>query len=675
MINADFKEVADVVNIFPKSVADIEKRAEWAIEKTQKELDKIINLKPEERTFDNTARALDLVQVEFGPVMHSFGILEMISPKEEIRNSCHETIIKMQQFAIDAFVNVDLYKAFKDYIELRKTQSEQEREKLSSEELYYLDETMREFIRDGLNLPPKELEEVKTLEKEISKLALDFDSNVAKDKSKILVDRNELDGLDEHFINNLEKEGDKFVLKCDYPIYFEIRENCKVGNTRKKLNQLFMRRAYPKNLEILNEVIAKRDERAKKLGFKSFAHLDLDSQMVKTPERAEKFIFELAEKAQKKELKEFEVLSKKLPEDVVLNEEGKFYPWDFEYVKSCYKKKHFDVDEREIAKYFPVQKTIDGVFDIYQQFLGLKFVPIEADNLWHEDVKLIKIYDKNTGKLKGYLFLDLYPRDNKYSHACMADIIPCMNRKDLQTGQFRRIPAVIVVIANFPKATKDRPALLKHDDVETFFHEFGHAMHGFLGCTNMASFSGTSVKRDFVEMPSQMFEEWMWDKQMLKKVSCHYETGQSLPEELIDKKIELKKFDKGHFATRQLWLASIALEYFKPGAKKDTEKIKKELHEKFRKTVAFDPDNKFQAAFGHLMGYGAKYYGYLWAKVFALDLFEQIKKEGLLNSQIGSKLVSKVLGKGGSVEPDKLLKDFLGREPNQKAFLKDLGLE
>ena len=250
----------------------------------------------------------------------------------------------------------------------------------------------------------------------------------------------------------------------------------------------------------------------------------------------------------------------------------------------------------------------------------------------------------------------------------MDDLIPSVKSSEHK-------PGVVIVIANFPKATSDRPALLKHNDVETFFHEFGHAMHGLLGRTKLASLSGTNVKTDFVEVPSQMFEEWMWDKDMLKLVSSHYKTGDPLSDDLIDKKISLKKFGTGYFLTRQCWLASLALEFFKSGSNKDTDKIVRDFYKKYIKHVSFDDkDNHFQFSWGHLTGYGARYYSYMWSKVFSLDLFYKIKEHGLLDGAIGNQFVSKVIGRGGSTEPDNLLRDFLGREPNQKAFLKDMGL-
>ncbi|MBU4270066.1 Zn-dependent oligopeptidase [Candidatus Dependentiae bacterium] len=664
IISGKFKNINDVVNLFPKSVADIKARSEYLKEFSVTGIKDFLNIKPEDRTFDNTARALDILEASFGAGINALQTYEFVCPDDQIRQACHDISIELEKFSIETFFNKDIYNSFKAYVEDISI-----KENLNAQEKYFLEESMKDYKRSGFDLQPDKFLQVKELKKEISEFRSEFDKNVNADNSFIEVEEFELSGMTPDFINALSKtENGKYILKCDYPTYFEIIKNCTNSNTRKKLYFLFQNRAYPKNIENLNLVINKRDELAKLLGFESFAALDIDSQMAKNPERAEKFLTELADKTIIKMDKEFELFLKDLPEGVVLDANGKMSPWDYSFVVEAYKKKYFDIDERVISEYFPVENTINKIFEIYQKFLSLKFELVAVNDLWHKDVVVAKIYDKDGKNLKGYLFLDLYPRENKYSHACMIDIITTTKYKD------HEVPSVIMVIANFPKATKEKPALLKHNDVETFFHEFGHAMHGLLGQTELTTFSGTNVKKDFVELPSQMFEEWMWDKEMLKFVSSHYKTGQSLPDELIDKKLELKKLNLGYFVTRQVVLSLLSLESFKSGQNKNIDKINKDLYEKYMKNVRFEPETHMQASFGHLMGYSAKYYGYMWSKVFALDMFENIKKSGLLNPEMGQKLINLVLGKGGSVDPDILLKDFLGREPNQEAFLKDIGI-
>jgi thimet oligopeptidase len=671
MINIDIQNKEQAINLFPKSVSEIQEGVAQAIELAQKNLDEIKNIEDEKRNFENTARALDIALEKFSAISSPVNILQMVTTDDKVREACSEAITQLDNFAVDILLDVELYKAFKNYVDINS-----KKEDLNDEQKYYLVESIKDFERSGLNLPSEELEEVKKLKKQIAKLSLDFSTNIAKDQSKIEVGCDELAGLNEEFISNLKKSDEgKFILGCDYPTYFEVTQNCSVESTRKALYLIMNRRAYPQNIKILEEIIDLRDDLASKLNFESYAAIDLDPQMAKKPKISEKFLLDLSKKVQNKAKKEITTLKENLPEGVVLTADGKIQPWDLSYVKNQYKKKSFDIDEREIAKYFPMEKAVQGIFDIYQQFFGLKFKISDVKNAWHEDVQLIEVYQKDNNELRGYIFLDLYPRKNKFSHACMCDVVSCVKYKDSKTGEVVKRPAVIVVIANFPKSTKTKPSLLKHDDVVTFFHEFGHAMHGVLGRTQMTSFAGTNTKTDFVEVPSQMLEEWMWDKDILQKISSHYQTGESLSADLIEKKLKLKKIDHGgYFVSRQVTLSLISLDCFKKGKNKDTDKIIRDLYLKFDVGIRFEPKTHFQTSFGHLTDYAAKYYSYMWSKVFALDLFDYVKKYGLLNYEVGKRLIDEVLGKGGSEDPDKLLIKFLGREPNQEAFLKDIGV-
>ncbi|QQR49351.1 Zn-dependent oligopeptidase [bacterium] len=580
-----------------------------------------------------------------------------------MRDVCQEASAQLSKFSVDLYFDQRLYFAFKKYRELCEAA-----ETLSEQEVYYLDEAMKDFHTSGLDLPKDQLEKVKDIKKKIAQVGIDFDANIAADKSTILVERDGLDGLRESFINALKNDGDKYVLGCDYPTFIEVMQNCAVEKTRKDLYFAFQNRAYPVNQKSIARLIAYRDELAELLGFESYAALDTHSGMAHNVERVEKFLVDLMAKSEKKEQAEYDLLKSDLPVGIALDADGKFNAWDIAFVKNAYKKKHYQLDERELAEYFPVDTALAGMLSIYEQFLGLKFEETTPDWAWHDEVKLLEVYDAVTHQLIGHLYLDLYPREGKYSHACHLTVRHAINNKR------QDVVDVAVVIANFPKATADAPALFKHSDVETFFHEFGHAMHGVLGRTELASFSGTSTKRDFVELPSQMLEEWMYEKDMLTLISAHYKTGNPLPSELIDKKIALKKFDSGFFVRRQGAFSLFSLNCYKAGQHKDLDALNKELADKYSHNVRFEPETHHYAAFGHLNGYGAKYYGYMWSKVFALDIFYEIKKNGLLNPVMGQKYIKAILAHGGAKDPNEMLKDFLGREPNQDAFLDALGL-
>lgn len=656
----------DVVALFPKTTEDIEKLATTAITKAQVKIDELIAIPDEERTFANTAHVFD----ELCTLSHLaiagnvIEALELVSPDEEIRKAAHDSVLKMQEFAVDAISNnKKLYQAFKAY-----AQENAPHELLNPEQKYFIEKTMQDFRRGGLDLPDEQLEHVKQIKKELAALELNFSTNVAQDTRTIELATSELQGLEADFISSLKRSSaGNALVGTDYPTYFAIMENCEIAATRKKVYELFANRAFPINEHILKDIMSKRDQLAKLLGYDSYADLDLSDQMVETVARAEQFIIDLSKKALEKEKQEFDELLRDVPASVQLVE-GKMQPYDVMFAKNQYKKKYYNIDETAIAEYFPMEKTIKGLLDIYQQFFSLRFKELPISSAWHEDVKLIEVYDRKSNLL-GYFLLDLYPRPNKYSHACQITIVP--------STYIAAKPniAISVVIANFPKSTATKPSLLKRKDVTTFFHEFGHALHALLGRTKVTAFAGTHVKRDFVEMPSQMLEEWMCDREILKMVSAHYKTGESLPDALIDSILKVKNFSSGAFVQTQLLYSRLSLDCFKAGADKNMQTLYAQLYESMRPYTAYSPADHMYASFGHLTGYGAKYYGYMWSKVFALDLFEEIKKHGLLDPEVGNKYVLVVLGKGGSKDPNILLKNFLGREPNQEAFLKDLGLE
>lgn len=668
MISKAF-DVEKIVSLFCLTPKEITHNVDLYLADAHKKLAAIIAVPDEERTYDNTVRPLDelLILSDLAIAQRVYEALELVSPDKNMRKSAHNAYIKIQQFWINQISgNKKLYNAFIAYADAQK-----EYEGLSAQQRYFINEMLNDFKRAGLWLSDEMLAQVSSIKNELSALSADFDCNIAADASAIAVDRDGLCGVDETFINALQRdEQGMFVVGVDYPTYFRIMENCSNADTRKKLYHAFQNRAYPANNDLLQQIIVKRDELAQLLGYLDFASLDIDDAMAHSTERVRQFLADLADKALPKVLAEKALLTKDLPESVVLDENGLIQPWDFAYLENTYKKINFSVDEQKISEYFPMQKTIAELLDIYRQFLSIEFKEVPVVGLWHDDVVMVQVLNKAGDELLGTLLLDLYPRPNKYSHACHTTIIPATIKQD-----GTRISDVSIVIANFTKATDVQPSLLKRDEVRTFFHEFGHALHAILGAAEIASLSGTHTKRDFVELPSQMLEEWLWNKDIIKKVSSHYQTGEALPDELIGTLISLKDLTSGYWVLRQVFLSTFALSCFEKADNKDPHLIFKDTHKKIMSSImAYVPDVHFYASFGHLTGYGAKYYGYLWSKVFALDIFAQIKKHGLLDPVIGQKYIKEILSKGGAQDPNELLCNFLEREPNAKAFFEEMGL-
>lgn len=653
-----------VRDLFPATPADIVQRTDNALAQAQKDVEAVIACSVEERTFDNTVRALDYLLARVRMTIAPMSTLKDVSPDADIRKACQEAIIKTQNFTVDMISNNrDLYRAVKEY-----AVEKAENEKLNAEECRFLEETVKDFEKSGLGLPDDQLEEVKALKKELAQLGLEFMTNVNNDQSSITVTRQELTGLDDDFISSLKTdEQGNYIVGTDHPTYVAVMQECSVESTRNNLWVAYNNRAHPQNDVILKRVIKLRDQLAKKLGFASYADLGIDDEMAKTPERVRDFLQDLLNKSEKKLHEEFALLKTKLPNGIVLTEDSKIKPWDFNYISTQYKKKYLELDQKEIQQYFSMQKTLDAMLAIYSQFLGVQFKEELLDGLWHSDARYVSVH-KN-GQIVGHLLLDLHPRENKYGHACAATKVAAMKTK---TGEI--YPAVVIVLANFPKPTVEKPSLLKHHDVITLFHEFGHAVHMLLGATEMSGFSGTSVKLDFVEVPSQMFEEWVYDTEMLRRISSHYKTGEPLSDTLIAKIQENKRFGQGFFVQRQARLSLLALDLYASGEDKNPLTLKKVLFSSLSPDLLYDDRDHMTSSFIHLIGYGAGYYCYLWSKVYALDLFKHIEKSGLFDQKIGREYLDKVIGRGGSVDPEELIKDFLGRESSADAFFADLGM-
>lgn len=655
---------SDLGRFFPTSADGINALAHRAMLSAKDAIDAIVAVPAGERTFANTALALDEACRRFSIAAAQCHTIGMTSTDKVLRDTARACVVTMSAFAVDVFSSRDVYRAIKSYADTMH-------EQLTDEQRYFVSKVVDDLEREGLQLPDEQFNQVQEIKKELAQLSVEFEENIAVAASaQLSFPVAALQGVAADALAAFKRDSNgNCLVGLDYPTVTEIMGHCTVRETRKALHKKFQNRAFPENDLVLKKIATARAKLAKLLGYPSFAAYDVANQMVVTPAHVESFFGELLPKISVAARTQHAELCKNLPEGVTLNSQGKFFPWDRGFVLRQYEQKHFNFDEREVANYFPVDHTLDRVFAIYQDFLGLNFELVPNVACWDKEVKLIRIIRRSDEKLLGYLYLDLFPRPFKYSHACFMDIVPPVDRVDCS------YPSVGVVIANFPKSTATKPALLKHDDVVTFFHEFGHAMHGLLGRTTLAEFAGTNVLRDFVETPSQMFEEWMWNREVLKEVAQHFQTGSPMPDELLDRLISLRTFDAAFFVQRQAALSLYSLRIFGATPINDFAGFFRALSDEIITSSAVDPEVNFHAAFGHLSGYAAKYYCYMWTKLFALDLFDQLELRGdLLKAGEGALKVRKLLGAGGSIKPAILLRDFLGREPSQEAFLRRQGL-
>lgn len=655
----------DVVSLFPQNKEEIARCVSAYQASAQQAIDALIAVPKDQRTFANTAAVLDNVMFlsDLAIAYNVFYLAGYVSDDEAVRKASNDAALKINDFLVDQVKNNRaIYRALKEYVD-----GNAKNESLTDAQRYFLKQVMADFKRAGLDMPARKLAQIRKLNKKIAHLEQDFENGISQDQRKVAVSRDGLAGLDQDFIDTLKKtKNGLYLLGFDYPTYTAVMENCAVEETRKQLYRAFTNRAYAKNEGILKKVIEARDKLACLLGFASYAHYDLDDTIAQSPERAYDFLENIAAHAVLKQRKEFDALTAHLPESVTLTLDGAMKPWDVDYAMAAYKKKVVGIDERRIAEYFPAQETLERICDLYKQFFGLECKKIALKGLWHDDVYVLEVHYH--GELLGYVLLDLYPRPGKYTHAEHITIIPSF------IGSHGEHPlSVRAIVANFPKPSAGKPALWLRKDVKTLVHEFGHAIHGLFGRTELGAFSGTHLKYDFVEMSSTIMEQWLWDKAVLKMLSHHYLTGESLPDDMIDKIRALKQFDAGFVAQRMVMLSNLSLDCYAPGGCKDVYALAQKLYKRFNPFLVFDTENHSYASFGHLMDYAAKYYSYLWSHVYASDIFEKIKAQGLTSPQVGKRYVERILSKGGSVDPHTLLKNYLEREPNQEAFFKEMG--
>jgi thimet oligopeptidase len=658
--------VKDIASLFKYSIDDIDSLVDSAIEDFKRLVSQIENA-PEKPSYQETFQLLDrLILSDFYILKNIFLVIEMVHPEKAMRDKAHEVAQKMVSIYItNVSSNRKLYDALMRFLNQNTLKN------LTHEQQYFVKDTILAFQKDGLHLDLEKRNQIEQLKQDIADAAMSFERAIIEDNTVLWIPISELSGVPDFFITSLEKSPDDESLcsvRLDYPTVEMILQNCTHVDTRKRVWLAFNNRAYPHNEQHLRTLVNKRQELSNLLGYSSFIDYDLVDQMAHDIKNVDSFLTDLFIKSYKKGGVEFEILYKlSIQNGIALSDKGKLFPWNVAFLKELYKKERGLIDDQEIAEYFPLEKTVDGLFTIYQNLFSIQFKKVTIEKLWDEHVEAIQVYSKHD-KLLGTLLIDLFPRVGKYSHACHIDVVQaCCTNTVRQQG-------LSVVLANFSPATSERPSLLKLSEVRTFFHEFGHALHSLLGATEIASLSGTNTKLDFVELPSQLLEDWLWEYQVLKKLSCHFKRGESLSDQVIKKIIELKNFDAAFFVQRQIYLARLALLIHVAQPNEDFGSIARDLHQQYMPYIASVNGAHMFCSFGHLGGYSSRYYSYLWSKVFAADIFAVFKDKGLSNPYVGSLYVDTILKPGGTKDPNILLENFLGRKPTVDAFFKMLDL-
>ncbi len=641
------------------SSTTLAKSCSLAQERLQSRLQELASLPAPTRTFQNTPEALDTAAWDLADEASAQTFLKYVSTSAPVREAAHECEARIEKLAIETYTREDLFRALSDF--------DGSGVKLAGESRRLLDKQLLDFKRNGLLLAPAKRAEVKRLKDRLVDLELTFGKNLNEIKNYLPVTKEELEGLPDDYVARLEREGDKYKVTLDYPDYFPFMNNARNARARQMLEKLYNNRAAETNLVILAEVLKLRREAAKLLGYPTHAHYILEDRMAKKPAAVQKFIDKLEKRLKVLAKEELKVLKDLKRETEGPEAAAVFNAWDWRFYDNLLKKSRYQVDDEKIKEYFPMETVTAGMLAVYQKLLGVKFRAVANAELWSPDVKLYEVTDAAGGPAIGYFYMDLFPRDGKYKHAAAFTLI-----KGRQLTDSYQAP-VSAMVANFNKPSPGRPSLLKHEEVETFFHEFGHIMHQTLTKARYGRFSGSSVARDFVEAPSQMLEEWAWQKDILNSLSGHFsDPSKKLPPELLDKMLAAKNVNSGLVNLRQLFFAGIDLRYHTAEVVDTTEEYRR-LMEPIS-MLPMSEGTHPEASFGHLMGYDAGYYGYMWSKVFAEDMFSRFEAEGVLNPVLGRQYRELILEPGSSRDEAGQLKAFLGRAPNETAFLKSIGL-
>lgn len=629
--------------------------------KLEKDLAALIAIPQAERTFENTIMGYERAFDNYGNALGMSGFLSYVSTDKKFRDAANDLQMQISQYMVDVATRRDVYKAIREYTDTNP--------RLDPVQAKLVKEMLIGFKNSGMDLNDADLEKFKALNKEKAEYIIKFDKNIQEYKDPLAVTQEQLQGLGEDYIQKLSKTDDgKYLVTLDYPDYVPFMQNADDEQARKELEFKFNRRGGQENVELLEKTLTLRREIARLLGYKNHAELRLEDRMAKNPKTVMAFLKDLQKK--------LKPLGKKEDKEMIAYKNSKtgknsrtLYSWESGYWSNKFRKENLELDSEKIKEYFPSQVVIDGMLDLFGGVFGITFEPVDIP-VWHPDVKAFKIKDKASGELVAYFYMDLYPREGKYKHAACFGLVEGEEKQD---GTYQ-IPFVAIV-ANLNKPSGDTPSLLKHSEVETLFHEFGHVLHNALTKAKYSAFSGTSVSWDFVEAPSQMLERWAWDPQVLKKISRHYQTGESLPDDLIKRMIAAKNFGAGGMYLRQDFFAQYDMTLHTADTTPDTTKLYFELTKKIR-GLPLTKGTIPQASFGHIMGgYDAGYYGYLWSEVIAEDFFGEFKKNGIFNPETGLKFRREILEKGGTLDEEKMVENFLGRPADNKPFLKSIGLE
>jgi peptidyl-dipeptidase Dcp len=639
----------------------------------KKEIDAIVN-QTDSPTFENTIAKLELTGALLSNTTSVLFNLNSAETNDKIQNVAMEVSPLLTEYSNDISQNEGLFNRVKAIYDNRSNLG------LNAEQLMLLEKSYKGFVRNGSNLQGSHKDRYREVTKELAELTLKYGENLLAETNKYqlhVTDSNQLAGLTADAIEMAEKTAKTkgktgWVFTLQAPSYIPFMENADNRALREQLYRAYMSKCVKgddlDNQAIVKRVVALRLEMANLLGYKTYADYVLEERMAQNKDTTLTFLDDLLEKSwPKSKLEHQEVVdfaaSVSYTKDI--------QRWDWAYLSEKLKKQKYDFDEELLKPYFPLINVVNGVFEVSKRLFGLSFVENKEIDTYHEDVTAYEVFDAD-GSFKAVFYTDYFPRDGKRGGAWMT------NYRDQSGMEGHAHRPIVSIVCNFPPPTGSKPSLLSIDDVRTLFHEFGHALHSILSNVTYSSLAGTNVFWDFVELPSQIMENWVLEKECLDLFAKHYQTGEKIPVEYIDRIIVTSKFQAAYQTVRQISLGKLDMTWHSLDAASMPSDVVKFENDTLASTSLFPIVEGvcMSTQFGHIFagGYAAGYYSYKWAEVLDADAFAAFKEGGIFNAEIGKSFMENILSKGGSSHPMELYVNFRGQKPDPKALLVRSGL-
>jgi thimet oligopeptidase len=672
---ADFQAEAAHANCsltlpnYPVTPAEVQAQAEQAIAAADKALDALAAQDPAKLNFANTFAAYDAITAKPGDGYLVIGTVAESSTDKAMRDMANDMSVKLQEWSVGLDYREPLYRALKTVADAKPA--------LDKQQQRLVDEQMRTYRRAGLSLPAAERAEVERLRKDLAGLNTQFAVNINETRAPLDFTAAELAGVPQSFLDSpgVKQPDGRYRVMANITWHAQvIGENADNADVRRRVLTARFQLARETNTPVLAKLVVLRADIAHRLGYASWADYQLEVRMAKTGAAAVKFEEDLVAGLQPKFAAELETL-RQMKVAQTGKADAQLEQSDIPYYTNKLKKDKYAIDTEKLRVYFPYQATLEGMFAIYQKIFSLKFTAVEPPYVWAPGVQLYVVADATTGRPMGAFYLDMFPRDGKFNH------FACFDQKTggvMADGHYD-LP-VAALLCNFPAPSADKPSLLKHADVETLFHEFGHVMHAMLSRSQFVSQGGFNVPLDFVEAPSQMLENWVWDKAVLDTFAADYrDPTKKIPADVIASLVAARQATEGYGTRRQLSIGLLDLDLHTLSAdaawQADVVKI---VNDTTARVAVAPPADTFWAAYiGHLAGYDAGYYGYLWAKVMAIDMasvFQQASG-GFLDEKVGRRLRDEVYAKGNTRDVGDSVEVFLGRKRSMQPFLEYVGIK